>query len=97
MNKTFLLFPLRFENIIYIISSYAIALILKILFEDTAIANFIFELLKFTYPMATLIILLMLGYIIYKEENRYKKVLIPSLPLVFSWSIIYFLIYIFLK
>ena len=96
MNKTFLLFPLRFENIIYIISSYCLALTLTILFEDTSVSNFILEILKFSYPMTTIVVVLMLAYMIYREEKIFKNVLIPSLPLAFSWAIIYFLIYIFL-
>lgn len=96
MNKTFLLFPLRFENIIYIISSYVIALILKILFEDAAISIFVFELLKFTYPMASIVIAILFLYIIGTEKNKIKNIVIPFLPLVFSWGIIYYLLYIIL-
>lgn len=96
MNKTFFLFPLRFENIIYIISTFGIALTLAILFENTAISGFILEILKFSYPIASIVFFLMLCYMLYKEEKIYKNVIIPSLPLVFSWGIIYFLIYIFL-
>jgi hypothetical protein len=96
MNKTFLLFPLRFENIIYIISSYSMALTLIILFKNTSVSKFILEILKFSYPMTSIVVALMLAYIIYKEDKIFKNVLIPFLPLAFSWAIIYFLIFIFL-
>lgn len=96
MNKTFFLFPLRFENIIYTIVSYIIALTLIVLFENTMIAKFLMEILKFSYPISSLYILILLGIILYKEKNIFKDVFIPSIPLIFSWGFIYVLIYIFL-
>ena len=96
MNKTFFLFPLRFENIIYIISGFGIGLTLIILFENTSISYFLLSILKFSYPIASVVLLLMFFYILYKEESKSKKVLLPALPLFFSWGIIYFLIYIYI-
>lgn len=96
MNKTFFLFPLRFENLIYLVAAYGVGLILILIFENTIISNFVLSILKFSYPISSIVLLVMMIYICFKEKKKIKSVIVPITLLIGSWLIIYYLIYVYM-